>query len=101
MRQSEILAVLGLLAVVLAAAEAAEERSGRRLRPAVGRRKYFCKSNTDGRTCHFKVYSRDELESIDLFLALLLRFAAAALAVSLALPVAVPLLVAFISGLFA
>ena len=100
MRQSEILAVLGVLSVVLVAAEA-EERSGRRLRPAVGRRKYFCKSNTDGRTCHFKVYSRDELESIDLFLALLLRFAAAALAISLALPVAVPLIVAFISGLFA
>ena len=33
MRQSEILAVLGVLSVVLVAAEA-EERAGRRLRPA-------------------------------------------------------------------
>ena len=81
LRQRDILALLGVLSVVLVAVEAEEERVGRRLRPAA--------------------YSRDELESIDLFLALLLRFAAAALAISLALPVAVPLLVAFISDLLA
>ena len=34
MRQSEILAVLGVLTVVLVAAEAEEQRTGRRLRPA-------------------------------------------------------------------
>ena len=34
MRQSEILAVLGVLSVVLVAVEAEEQRTGRRLRPA-------------------------------------------------------------------
>ena len=34
MRQSEILAVLGVLTVVLVEAAEAEERTGRRLRPA-------------------------------------------------------------------
>ena len=78
-KRDEILAVLLVLIVAVATATGGVE-TGRRLRPAE--------------------YSRDELESIDLFMVLLLRFAAASLALSLALPVAVPLLVGFISSLF-
>ena len=91
-KRSYILAVLGALSFIFAVATTAKaeegvERSGaaaaavgRRLRPAE--------------------YSRDELESIDLFMALLLRVAGVSLGVSLALPVAVPLLLEFIAGLF-
>ena len=79
-QRDKTLAIIGLLSVIIVLASSAKEEGvGRRLRPAE--------------------YSREELESIDLFMALLLRISAASLAVSLALPVAVPLLFEFISSL--
>ena len=71
MKLGRTLAVLGVLLLALATAPPTEGR----LRKAE--------------------YSRAELESIDLFLVLLLRIARWALAVSLALPVAVPLVFDF------
>ena len=84
-KRSYILAVLGALSLIFAVATTAKAEEGVDRSGAV--------TAAVGRRLRPAEYSRDELESIDLFMALLLRIAGVSLGVSLALPVAVPLLV--------